>query len=284
MSTTPIHDPPQDRNIWVESNLGDLHSDEQSAVARENQTRTAEEQRDAEGMVSPEIARKSAAQLCGLLAPSADDIEPAGRLIWWADELGHPAKLLAVWLAQHACQLSGEVIVDAYDAIYFGNFSDDEAFVEAAGDLVRSGALEYCWLRNGLVLARFPIDDDDYYGSDDTLPADWDAPLHDRDDYLFEYEIDQAVRPQTKDPRRQRIYDKTSGRCFYCIAAWAEHLDHMHPKSRDGGDDEDNLIGACTSCNSQKRDRTVEEYRALLAYQRRLPEVRMVVFFGEADQ
>ena len=222
---------------------------------------------------------KSAAQLCGFLAP---DVAPPNELIWWADDLSPAAKLLGVWLAEQACPLSGEVIADLYDARYFGNFADDLAFAEAGGELVYSGMLEYCRVRNGRVFARFQVNDDDLYGTDDVLPADWEAPLYDGDSYEYDCAIEEVLHPPPADPRRRRIYEKTERRCFYCIGAWAEHLDHMHPKSRGGRDDDDNLIGACTSCNSQKRDRTVEEYRALLAYQRRLPDIRMVSFYGEA--
>jgi hypothetical protein len=233
----------------------------------------------AEGM----LLQKRAATILGL-TPAEADINPPTETIWWADDVSPAAKLIGVWLAGQACPLNGEAIVLAYDARYFGNFADDAALREAVGELVEAGTLEYCWLYRDRLYARFVINDDDFYGTDETLPPDWEYPAMEGVSWEFDREIDQAQRPPTKCKRRTRIYDKTEGKCFYCGETWAEHLDHMHPKSRDGGDHDDNLIGACSSCNSAKRDRTVEEYRALLAYQRRLPDIRMVRFYGEPWQ
>lgn len=83
------------------------------------------------------------------------------------------------------------------------------------------------------------------------------------------------------DPRRARIFAKTEGKCFYCVEADAEHLDHMHPQSRGGSDADDNMIGACAPCNIRKNDRTVEEYRAYLAYRNRADSLSAIVFYGE---
>lgn len=86
------------------------------------------------------------------------------------------------------------------------------------------------------------------------------------------------------DPRRARIFAKTEGQCFYCVEASAEHLDHMHPQSRGGTDADENMIGACATCNVQKNDRTVDEYRAWLAWRRKLPNVSEVLFYGERQE
>lgn len=80
--------------------------------------------------------------------------------------------------------------------------------------------------------------------------------------------------------RRERILNKTNGRCFYCGEVGAEmHLDHMKPKSRGGSNEDENLVAACAACNIQKRDKTVEEYRLYLSYKRKA-EIT-VVFAGE---
>ena len=42
--------------------------------------------------------------------------------------------------------------------------------------------------------------------------------------------------------------------CHYCGRP-ANTVDHIQPKSRGGTDDEANLVAACVSCNSSKRDR-----------------------------
>lgn len=41
--------------------------------------------------------------------------------------------------------------------------------------------------------------------------------------------------------------------CVYCGAA-CEHVDHIEPLAGGGGNEWDNLTGACQSCNGSKRD------------------------------
>ncbi len=42
--------------------------------------------------------------------------------------------------------------------------------------------------------------------------------------------------------------------CSYCADGIAEHVDHIDPLAKGGGNDWDNLTGACHGCNSAKRD------------------------------
>lgn len=111
-------------------------------------------------------------------------------------------------------------------------------------------------------------------------------------------------------PKRQQVWDKTNGRCWYCgtglvvspegaagkagtIGNWFA-LDHAVPRSQGGSNDVNNLLPCCWSCNSSKRHKTIEEYRAMLEANARIvnhynqvcghdterfPE--SVVFFGE---
>lgn len=65
--------------------------------------------------------------------------------------------------------------------------------------------------------------------------------------------------------------------CFYC-GRDAETHDHFIPRTRGGGNEADNLVPACFSCNSRKHNRTVEEYR-LLAIVRGL--IKSQYFVGE---
>ena len=46
--------------------------------------------------------------------------------------------------------------------------------------------------------------------------------------------------------------------CGYCSKP-ATTVDHIHPKSRGGGDTWDNTVAACLKCNAKKRDRTPQE-------------------------
>lgn len=85
--------------------------------------------------------------------------------------------------------------------------------------------------------------------------------------------------------KREKVLLRTEARCFYCGVSDEERrleLDHMHPHSRGGRDGKGltNLVGACRSCNREKRDRTVEEYRSLRA-ERLGIDAGEVVFFGE---
>lgn len=80
--------------------------------------------------------------------------------------------------------------------------------------------------------------------------------------------------------KNREVWDKTDGRCWFCGAELIKpspdkHLtpeekrrwytiDHATPKSRGGDHTLDNLLPACSQCNSDKGDLTVEEYRMYL--------------------
>jgi HNH endonuclease len=55
-------------------------------------------------------------------------------------------------------------------------------------------------------------------------------------------------------------------RCGYCRESKKLSKDHDIPLSRGGTDDIANIIPACRLCNSKKRTRTGDEYRALLEH------------------
>lgn len=69
--------------------------------------------------------------------------------------------------------------------------------------------------------------------------------------------------------KRQTVFEKTGGHCWYCGAkldAAAFDIDHATPKSRGGNSGLSNLLPACCRCNRSKRDKTVEEYRTWLEW------------------
>lgn len=83
-------------------------------------------------------------------------------------------------------------------------------------------------------------------------------------------------------PKRQAIWDKTGGRCWYCGEELPEkgwHADHVEPIRRnfdlsgksDGtclipeADREDNKVPACRSCNINKHSLSVEQFREAIA-------------------
>jgi 5-methylcytosine-specific restriction endonuclease McrA len=51
------------------------------------------------------------------------------------------------------------------------------------------------------------------------------------------------------------------GPCFYCQAKGSMSLDHVVPLSRGGTHGIGNLVAACKSCNSSKRDRFITEWQ-----------------------
>ena len=80
---------------------------------------------------------------------------------------------------------------------------------------------------------------------------------------------------------REQIYYKTNGHCWYCgkkltMRVLGDNskdsiefrIDHIVPRSRGGSHEENNLVPCCVSCNSQKKDKTLEEYRYSLSWKR----------------
>lgn len=80
---------------------------------------------------------------------------------------------------------------------------------------------------------------------------------------------------------RQQVYDKYGGVCAYCgrelslnrdrhanMASDKMHVDHIHPRSRGGSSDLDNLNPSCFRCNWWKADMDLEAFRDLMLFQR----------------
>jgi 5-methylcytosine-specific restriction endonuclease McrA len=62
---------------------------------------------------------------------------------------------------------------------------------------------------------------------------------------------------------REAIYQRDGRRCVYCGRTPPEvklTVDHVHPRQLGGRDDPSNLVTACRSCNSDKRDMTLRVY------------------------
>lgn len=86
-----------------------------------------------------------------------------------------------------------------------------------------------------------------------------------------------AVRPKPRrksltlsKKQRARILAKSYGSCVYCgfdenFLGAKHEIDHFVPVSRGGTNAHSNLVAACKSCNREKGDMLVEEYRAFLA-------------------
>jgi hypothetical protein len=60
-------------------------------------------------------------------------------------------------------------------------------------------------------------------------------------------------------PSRHMIYKRDDNTCQYCGATKRLTIDHVIPKSRGGEDTWENMVVACSSCNTQKGSRLLEQ-------------------------
>ena len=60
-------------------------------------------------------------------------------------------------------------------------------------------------------------------------------------------------------PSRSAIYKRDNNKCQYCGATKRLTIDHVIPKSKGGTDDWDNLVVACSSCNTKKSNKLLEQ-------------------------
>lgn len=82
------------------------------------------------------------------------------------------------------------------------------------------------------------------------------------------------VRDFSKVPQTQRKVRFTAAEleafnahgwfCHYCEAREALTADHVIPRSRGGTDEAHNLVPACSTCNSSRRNRPYDEYLEII--------------------
>jgi HNH endonuclease len=73
--------------------------------------------------------------------------------------------------------------------------------------------------------------------------------------------------------------------CWYCGRQNMRGdfiVEHQVPQSRGGSDEANNLVIACQSCNSTKRNKTVDEWKTEIA-ERAGIRISEVIFFGETE-
>src|SRR5690606_18117644 len=70
---------------------------------------------------------------------------------------------------------------------------------------------------------------------------------------------ERRLRRPIKPGLRRQVHERDYYACRYCGARQALVVDHVVPVSRGGENELDNLVTACTSCNTKKLDRTPEE-------------------------
>lgn len=68
-----------------------------------------------------------------------------------------------------------------------------------------------------------------------------------------------SSRRPIKPALRRRVHERDYYACRYCGARQQLVLDHLVPVSRGGENTFENLVTACTPCNTRKLDKTIEE-------------------------
>ncbi len=77
---------------------------------------------------------------------------------------------------------------------------------------------------------------------------------------------------------RQALHEREGGRCFYCSRRITHHrrcLDHVVPLAEFGRNSYRNLVSCCLECNSQKGERSAEEFLRGLYRERRLSDAEL---------
>ena len=60
-------------------------------------------------------------------------------------------------------------------------------------------------------------------------------------------------------PSRSMIYKRDGNKCQYCSSTRNLTIDHVIPKCRGGEDTWTNMVVSCSSCNTKKGDRSLEQ-------------------------
>ena len=71
--------------------------------------------------------------------------------------------------------------------------------------------------------------------------------------------------------KRLRVFLRYGGNCGYCgeeLDADNFTIDHIQATDNDGGNEIENLMPACKTCNSRKGNLDLTDYRELMAYRR----------------
>ena len=72
-------------------------------------------------------------------------------------------------------------------------------------------------------------------------------------------------------PSRSMIYKRDGYKCQYCSSTRRLTIDHVVPKSKGGGESFNNLVVACSSCNTKKGNKLLEHTNMKLLRKPRAP-------------
>lgn len=87
----------------------------------------------------------------------------------------------------------------------------------------------------------------------------------------------------TKKPSRTLIYKRDNHTCQYCGSHKNLTIDHVIPRSRGGKDDWDNMVVACMPCNTNKGNKTPEEWGTPLHKKPKAPFNRMLLSLNKCN-
>lgn len=82
--------------------------------------------------------------------------------------------------------------------------------------------------------------------------------------------------------KKTAVLAKTSGRCAYCgrdLDVCGFVVDHVHPQALGGRHEVENLLPACSPCNTSKGKKTLEQFRLFCAAKKVTGET----VFGQAQ-
>lgn len=68
--------------------------------------------------------------------------------------------------------------------------------------------------------------------------------------------------------RRENVLATSGGVCWYCgkpLTMKTLTIDHVEPVSMGGSNHPRNLVPSCKSCNCKKKDRTMDDFRAIMS-------------------
>jgi len=122
----------------------------------------------------------------------------------------------------------------------------DDEYEEAVNGLLKSKYLKDCCSANKLEKVRWSSELDTFYFTTYRFFVTW---KHGRLPY---YKLK---------PLRKKVFERDDYTCQYCGDRGGElECDHIHPVSKGGSNDIDNLATACKLCNRSKRTKSVEEF------------------------
>ena len=84
-------------------------------------------------------------------------------------------------------------------------------------------------------------------------------------------------------PSREMIYKRDEYTCQYCGAISKLTIDHVIPKSKGGRDSWENLVVACSSCNTKKGDKLLEHTNMKLLRQPKAPYNKVMLTLNKSD-